>query len=175
MKSANEIGPSRAMRSRRRSGSEITWPRIIVSAVRRRLRTGSLAAACVLAVACSSRPDRKLPTYEDYSDGTSLFADRLLSGWKSGDIPADLVAPSIGWSGPLPGDGLEAVSSRPPLTVAIYAATAPGPNFSTSGETFLRRLAKLRQAFGSLGRSEATIFDMRRKGERREILLGLFL
>jgi hypothetical protein len=38
---------------------------------------------CVLA-ACSSRPDGPYPTLEDYSDGTSRFAEELLEGWKAG-------------------------------------------------------------------------------------------
>jgi hypothetical protein len=143
--------------------------------VRRRLRTGSLAAACVLAAACSSRPADELPTYEDYSDGTSVFADRLLAGWKDGEVPADLFASDIVWSGPLPGDGLEPAPARPPLALAVYAAPKSAPGAATSSDILRARLAKLREPFVSLGRTEATIFQFQRRGGKREILLGLFL
>ncbi len=164
------------MRSRSRSVSEATRPRIIVSRVRcRPVRLVVFAAALLIHAGCASSRDGKLPTYEDYSDGTSVFAERLLSGWKAAEISSDLIAPSLGWSGPLPGEGLEAAPSRPPLTVSIYASNAPEAGAAISGETFRRSLTGLRHSFGSLGRSEATIFDMRRKGDRREIVLGLFL
>jgi hypothetical protein len=136
---------------------------------------GSLAAAGLWVAACASKKPGPLPTYEEYSDGTSVFADQLLSGWKAGEVPAELFAPSIDWSGPLPGDGLEPVHSRPPLEIAAYTANASAPGAPTSSDAFRGRLAKLREPLASLGRTEATIFRFRRRGKQREILLGLFL
>jgi hypothetical protein len=139
------------------------------------LRFGALAAACVFIPACASKKPGPLPTYEDYSDKTSVFADRLLADWKAGEVPAGLFAPSIDWSGPLPGAGLQPVSSRPPLAIAVHAARTAAPAVSTPSEAFRSSLAKLREPLASLGRAEATIFQFQRQGEKREILLGLFL
>ena len=44
------------------------------------LRSGVLAAALVFAAACASRRDGPFPTLEDYSDGTSRWAEELLEG-----------------------------------------------------------------------------------------------
>jgi hypothetical protein len=139
--------------------------------------SGVLAAGLVLFGACSSRTDAPLPTYEEYSDGTSNFADRMLAGWKAGQVPPDLFAPTIHWSGPLPGDGLTAAPARPPLTIAVYAAPEPppGPATAVASAELSRGLEDLRQPFAFLGRSETTIFQFRRRGANREILLGLFL
>jgi hypothetical protein len=156
--------------------SEDTWARIIVSAVRSRgLRSRALAAACLCIAACASKTPESLPTYEEYSDGTSVFAERFLAGWKAGEVPDELVAPTVGWSGPLPGEGLETVRSRPPVTVAVYTAAQPDPPATRPGVELRASLARLREPFRSLGRSEATIFQFQRRGEKREILLGLFL
>jgi len=144
-------------------------------------RFGALAAALLLLSSCSSRREGALPTYEEYSDGTSVFAERLLAGWKAGDVPAELVAPALDWSGPFPGDGLVPVASRPPLSIAIFRVGAPPPSVSgqsraeANADAFRRSLATLREPFASLGRTEATIFQFRKRGEKREILLGLFL
>ena len=142
---------------------------------RRPLRLGLFAAALLIHAGCASKREGTLPTYAEYSDGTSVFAERLLSGWKAGEVPDDLVAPAIGWSGPLPGDGLEAVRSGPPVAIAVYAAAHPAPPAAIPGAAFRGSLARLREPFRSLGRSEATIFQFQRKGEKREILLGVFL
>ncbi len=53
----------------------------------------------------------------------------------------------------------------------------PHPNLSRgrgSGD-LRRRLAEIREGFASLGRTEQVIFDFHRHGDRREIVLGLFL
>ena len=154
---------------------------------RRRRRTGVFAAAALLgtllstacatlfSVACATRRE-PLPTYEDYSDGTSLFADRLLESWKAGEPDAALFEPAIGWSGPLPGEGLTAVSARAPLRIEVFESPSSQTAVSPiASDVLSKRLVSLRGEFGSLGRTEAILFDMRRRGEKREILLGLFL
>ena len=159
---------------------------------RRRGRTGVLAAALLLAAACAAlvsaacatlfsvgcatRRD-PLPTYEDYSDGTSVFADRFLEGWKAGQLDPTLFSPTIGWKGPLPGEDLRVVTQRPPLVVSVYeaAGSVVPAGAPLSPGVLVQRLTSLRLEFASLGRSEATIFDFRRQGDKREILLGLFL
>ena len=78
-------------------------------------------------------------------DGTSVFAERLLSGWKSGEIPAELFASSLAWSGPLPGDGVVSVPSRPPLSIAVYSAGSPAPDVSTPADAFRASLTGLRE------------------------------
>src|SRR5215510_10143964 len=129
MKSAKEMDPSRSIDSRRRSATEATRARIIVSAVRSRLRrSGALAVALgfLMLASCASPRKDSLPTYQDYSDGTSVFADRFLADWKSGEVDASLIAPSVGWRGPLPGEGLAAVPARAPLSLAGYVSRSAG-------------------------------------------------
>ncbi len=149
--------------------------------MRSRWRTGLFAAVLAVTPACASRRDGPLPTYEEYSDGTSVFVDRLAAGWRNGDLPAGLFAASVGWTGPLPGDGLTVAPSRPPLAIAVYATSpgAPGaavPTTPTVDPALLRqKLADLRRTLVSLGRTEATILQFRRRGKDREILVGLLL
>jgi hypothetical protein len=132
-----------------------------------------LAAHAFLVRCASPRRDR-LPTLDDYSDGTNRWVEALHAQWKTGSLSADLFVPDPRWSGPLPGEGLRPVPTRPPLTLAVYQAsdgpTPPPP----SPAAFASRLASLRQRFSTLGRTEATIFDFHRTGKKREILLGLF-
>jgi hypothetical protein len=127
---------------------------------------------------CASRDHASLPTLEQYSDGTSRFVDALHAQWKSGALSPALLAAGFRWSGPLPGEGLTEAPARPPLSIAVYQApsapAAPASSGAGSG-AFLSRLESLRRRFSSLGRTEATIFDFRRRGAKREILLGLFL
>jgi len=131
---------------------------------------------CVLA-ACSSRPDGPYPTLEDYSDGTSRFAEELLEGWKAGTPPAALFDSSVTWSGPLPGEGLTKIPSRPPLMLAAYKADAAKgfPATRPAAPELVRALGALRARFAKLGRCEAILFDMRRRGEDREVLLHVLL
>ena len=140
------------------------------------LRSGFLAAVIVLAAGCASRREGKLPTYEDYSDGTSLYADEFLTGWKAASLPPALFATAFRWSGPYPGEALTPVPARPPLSAAVFEAAGPAPEPSPADADVLREaLAVLARSFVSLGRTEATIFDFRRRGMKREILLGVFL
>ncbi len=139
----------------------------------RPLAFGALAFGVVLSLSCASRAGRVLPTFEDYSDGVSVYTEQFLEGWKAEALPPELFAPGFRWSGPLPGDALAPVPARPPLSLAVFRAQAPpaGP-----GSTGLDgRLAAIRREFASLGRTEAILFDFRRKGQKREILLWLFL
>ena len=132
-----------------------------------------LPAAILLAAGCASRHG-PMPSLEDYSDRTSLYATALLEGWKAGAIPASLLSPRMTWSGALPGDGLTAVSTGPPLAIAAFPSPAP-PAPPSGASALAERLAAVRDGFASLGRTEATIFDFARRGDRREIVLGLFL
>ena len=83
-----------------------------------------LPAALLLAAACASRHG-PMPSLEDYSDGTSLYAAALLEGWKAGAIPPKLLSTGLAWSGPLPGDGLTPVAATPPLSIAVFPSPAP--------------------------------------------------
>ena len=132
-----------------------------------------LPAAILLAAGCASRQG-PMPSLEDYSDGTSLYAAALLEGWKAGAISADLLSPRLTWSGALPGDGLTAVAAGPPLSIAVFPIPAP-PAPPTGAAALAERLATARAGFASLARTDATIFDFSRRGDRREIVLGLFL
>ena len=115
-----------------------------------------------------------MPSLENYSDGTSEYAVELLAGWKAGRVPATLLSPQLKWSGPLPGDGLTPVAAGPALSIAVFRS--PGPPAAARGTTGMAdRLAAIRAGFSSLGRTEATIFEFARHGERRQIVLWLFL
>ncbi len=137
----------------------------------------ALWAATLVACACSSRSNQELPSLEDYSDGTSRYADQFLEGWKEGAIPAALLSPRLQWSGPLPGEGLGPATARAPFLIAVL----PPPGGETRSATFAgpaalaEKLAALRGNFAALERTEATLFDFRRRGPDREIVLGLFL
>jgi hypothetical protein len=151
--------------------------------MRRRRLTRSLSAAAAMLLAilgrCASRPTDHLPTLEDYSDGTSTWTDAVLAGWKAGTMPSALFASPVLWSGPLPGDGLQDVPSRPTLSLRFYRSpggeAAPAPSGGAAPADLRQRLDEIRAGFASLGRTEATILDFHRKGADREILAGLFL
>ncbi|MEP6995206.1 MAG: VCBS repeat-containing protein, partial [Acidobacteriota bacterium] len=137
--------------------------------------TGVLVvAALLLAASCASRRGKPLPTLEDYSDGTSRYAEALLEGWKAGAPPPDLFAAGFRWSGPLPADALEPVSVRAPLSVAVFRAAA-APAGDRGPAELIQRMAEIRRRFTSLGRTEATLFGFQRRGAKREVLLALFL
>ena len=133
----------------------------------------ALAALAVLSsVRCASRK-LPLPTLEDYSDRVSIWSARFLDDWKSGAKDAAFYAPDFRWSGPLPGDALTEVAARPPLRIGIYRAARAAASSST---TDIRgRLGQIRSRFSSLGRCENVLFDFVRRGERREVLLGLLM
>ncbi|MFY9551398.1 MAG: CRTAC1 family protein [Thermoanaerobaculia bacterium] len=142
----------------------------------RSLRSGVLAVALALAAACTSRRDGKLPTLDDYSDGTSRYAEEFLAGWKAGAPGEELLSPRLRWSGPLPGESLSAVPTRPPLSAAVFRAPASSmPEPSHDAAALRAQLAALRAEFASLGRTEATIIGFTRRGQEREILLAVFL
>ncbi|HEY1434546.1 MAG TPA: VCBS repeat-containing protein, partial [Thermoanaerobaculia bacterium] len=134
----------------------------------------ALSVALLLLGGCASPRKDNLPTLEDYSDGTSAWADALLAGWKAGAIPPQLLAPHLLWSGPLPGDGLAPVATaRAPLVLSAYRAPAV-PSAAAASADFGTRLAAVRASFSKLGRTDATLFGFERRGADREIVLGLF-
>jgi hypothetical protein len=146
--------------------------------VPRRQRLLALLAAVSLTASGASRQERPLPNLEDYSDGVSLFASDFLEDWKAGGGEPKFYAEEFEWRGPLPGDAMERVEAREPLEIAVYQLAAPslGPSAGSRGGGAIRqRLVEIRKRFASLGRSENVIFDFRRKGGRREVVLGLQL
>jgi hypothetical protein len=129
----------------------------------------------VLCLRCASRREGPLPTLEDYSDGVSTFAEAFLEDWKAGATDPDFYAPDFAWQGPLPQDSLAPVPSRPPLRLSVFRAGAPGGARASDSAALRRRLAEIRRGFSSLGRTEQVLFDFRRRGGNREIVLGLLL
>jgi hypothetical protein len=143
----------------------------------RALERTLLAALLLPAVACASRRG-PLPTVEDYSDGVSIFASDFLEDWKTGSADTRFYSSQFVWSGPLPGEAMERVETRNGLEVAVYRLGGPSAPLSPggSGRRDLRqRLAEIRQSFAALGRCENVLFDFRRRGDRREVVLGLLL
>ncbi len=65
----------------------------------------------------------------------------------------------------------------PPLSLAVLRAPAAGPpaagRFAAS--VLASKLEALRESFVSFGRTEASIFEFRRRGKSRELLLALLL
>src|SRR5476651_589628 len=114
------MGPSRAMRWRSRSGNDGTVARIIVLPMRPPALVRLLPGSLLLAAACAWPRDGRMPSLEDYSDGTSEYAAALLAGWKSGSIPAALLSPRLQWSGALPGNGLAPVVAGPVLSISVF-------------------------------------------------------
>ncbi|HTY40368.1 MAG TPA: CRTAC1 family protein [Thermoanaerobaculia bacterium] len=143
---------------------------------RRRLARALAAAAILLALRCASKSKEPLPTLEQYSDGTSAFADALLASWKAGAVPETFFASPVDWAGPLPGEGLAAVAANGPLAIRLYEAgeNAPAARRAAAGD-LAKAFAARRAPFSSLARCEATLFDFERRGAQREILLGIFL
>jgi enediyne biosynthesis protein E4 len=139
------------------------------------LRWTALAIGIVLCLRCASRREGPLPTLEDYSDGVSTFAEAFLEDWKAGATDPDFYAPDFAWQGPLPQDSLAPVPSRPPLRLSVFRAGAPGGARASDSAALRRRLAEIRRGFSSLGRTEQVLFDFRRRGGNREIVLGLLL
>jgi enediyne biosynthesis protein E4 len=134
------------------------------------------ALAVVLLLASSRCASRKLPlpTLEDYSDGVSIWADRFLADWKGDAVDGTLYASAFRWSGPLPGDSLADAPSRLPLSIRIFRAPAAATG-SVGADDFRRRLREIRSRFGTLGRCENVLFDFRRRGREREVLLGMLM
>ena len=137
----------------------------------------ALAALAILSsIRCASRK-LPLPTLEDYSDRVSTWATRFLDDWKAGARDAAFYAPEFRWSGPLPGDALTDVPSRPPLTIRTFRASSPVPQAGASSRAtaFPMRLREIRARFASLRRCENVLFEFRRHGEKREVILGLLM
>jgi hypothetical protein len=145
-----------------------------------------VTALAVLAILSSNRcASRKLPlpTLEDYSDRVSIWATGFLQDWKEGAKDAAFYAPDFRWSGPLPGDALTEVPSRPPLSIRMYRAgvsplppgEGPGVRAPSRPDILQRRLREIRSRFASLGRCENVLFEFLRRGERREVILGLLM
>ncbi len=134
-------------------------------------------ASALAAPGCASHDRGHLPTLEDYSDGTNVYVETLHAQWTAGRLSPDLFAAGFRWAGPLPGEGLTPVPARPPLSLAVFRGdSGAAPASSGFGAPVLAsRLDSIRADFVSLGRTEATIFDFLRRGEKRELLLGLFL
>ncbi len=145
--------------------------------LRRRLLALLAAASFLASGAPTPNPGKPLPTLEDYSDGVSVFAEEFLEDCKSSTLDPQFYAPAFQWRGPLPGDALQNTGAREPLEVEVYrseAASSP-PLLDGGGEAFRRRLARIRSRFASLGRTENVIFDLHRRGKRREVVFGLLL
>jgi len=136
-------------------------------------------AAALAFPACASRKG-PLPTLEDYSDRTSVFAEAFLEDWKAGARDASLYAPDFRWNGPLPGVALTPVPTLRPLQLSVFARPegAGGASRDASGvgaEAVRKRLGEIRSEFATLGRTESILFDFRRRGKKREIVLALLL
>ena len=130
----------------------------------------------VLVSACASHRDGPLPTLSDYSDGVSDWAAGFLDDWRAGAGDGSLYAAGFRWAGPLPGEALEDAPARSPMSVRIFRAPAAPPSGAErNAEAVRARLAQARGRFSSLGRTEAVLFDFRRRGERRDIVLGVLL
>jgi len=158
---------------------------------RRRFRAGLAAAAgpllfLSLALACASKPRGPLPTLSDYSDGVSDWSERFLADWRAGCPDGSFYGDGGGfrWEGPLPGENLDPVASRQPLSIAIFRAPADTGGSGTStavgsprldAAAVRKALAAIRGRFATLGRTEAVLFGFRRNGTAREILLGILL
>jgi hypothetical protein len=139
----------------------------------RRRASALVALATLLSIRCASRK-LPLPTLEDYSDRVSTWAARYLEDWKNGAPDATLYSAGFRWRGPLPGDELTDAPSRPPLSVRISRTRAAGSS-SASADDLRRRLREIRSQFVTLGRCENVLFDFRRRGTKREVVLGLLL
>ena len=141
-----------------------------------KLRAAALTVLAAAALSCAAHRDPPLPTLEDYSDGVSTWARRVLERWTAGtETDADLYAAGFQWSGPLPGEGLSEVESRPPLSLRVFRAGAAPSAASAGRAEVTAALDRLRSGFATLGRTEAVLFDYRKRGTRREILLGILL
>jgi hypothetical protein len=141
-----------------------------------KLRAAALALLAAGALSCAAHRDPPLPTLSDYSDGVSDYAARFLQRWTAGSGDAgDLYAAGFLWSGPLPGAGSTEAGGRPPLAIRVFRAGASSAESSAGSAELVAALDRLRAAFASLGRTEAVIFDYRRRGPKREILLGVVL
>src|SRR6266496_2439861 len=133
-------------------------------------------------LACASHREPPLPTLEDYSDRVTVFTEKYLEDWKARSSDSGFYAEKFAWSGLLPGEDLSEVPTRPPLRIAVFRRTSakapPSLRPSPAGrgsEELRRRLGEIRERFASLARTERVIFDFRRQGDRRQIVVGVLL
>jgi hypothetical protein len=134
------------------------------------------ALPIVLLAACASHRDGPLPTLSDYSDGVSDWAAAFLDDWRAGAGDGSFYASGFRWLGPLPGEALANAPARSPMALRIFRAPgAPPPGPGRTAEAVRGRLAEARARFSSLGRTVAVLFDFRRRGARRDVVLGLLL
>jgi ASPIC/UnbV protein/VCBS repeat protein len=139
----------------------------------RRPSSALAVLAILLSIRCASRK-LPLPTLEDYSDRVSIWTERYLDDWKNGVRDTTLYSGGFRWRGPLPGDALTDAPSRPPLSIRTYRGSTPGT--SSAGADELRgRLREIRSRFATLNRCENVLFDFRRRGAKREVILALLL
>jgi enediyne biosynthesis protein E4 len=143
----------------------------------RTLRALLTLSALFLSLDCASHRSGPLPTLEDYSDGVSAFTEAFLEDWKAGATDLAFYGRDFAWQGPLPKDALAPVTSRPPFVLSIFraGAAAPGGPGPSDALALRRRFAEIRRGFASLNRTEQVLFDFRRRGQNREIVLGLLL
>ena len=142
----------------------------------RRAARAFFVIAVLFPLGCASRREGRLPTLEEYSDGVSRYAEAFLEDWKAGAKETALYAPELRWAGPYPGEALTPVPARAPLSIAAYrSALLPEGGSAGGADSLRRRLSEIRARFASLGRTEAVLFDYRRRAARREILLGVLL
>ena len=132
-----------------------------------------MTLAVVFSIRCASRK-LPLPTLEDYSDRVSIWTERFLEDWKNGVRDATLYSDGLRWGGPLPGDALTDAPSRPPLSIRTYRGPTLGPS-SASADDLRGRLREIRSQFATLGRCENVLFDFRRRGAKRDVVLALLL
>jgi hypothetical protein len=140
------------------------------------LRLLGCALAASLLFGCASRK-LPLPTLEDYSDRVSIWTERFLDDWRNGARDETLYSSNFRWAGPLPGDALIEAPSRTPLSIRTYRAAQSGssPGGRSRAEDVRRRLGEIRSGFATLGRTENIIFEFFRRGEKREVILGMLL
>jgi len=149
----------------------VRWPRVPIRILPLVLRIIPLLAS----PGCASHDRERLPTLEDYSDGTSIYVETLHTQWTAGRLSPDLFAAGFRWAGPLPGERLVPVPARPPLSLAVFrsGSSGPRPAAEAAGEglggfgapVLASRLEAIRADLVSLGRTEATIFDFHRRGD----------
>jgi hypothetical protein len=111
----------------------------------------------------------------------STWTERYLDDWKNGAPDATFYSAGFRWRGPLPGDALEEAPTRPPLSIRMYrAGSTPSSRLSPAGrgssaDDLRRRLREIRSRFATLGRCENVLFEFLRRGDEREVILGMLL
>ena len=119
-----------------------------------------------------------LPDLEEYSDGVSVYTEQLPRGWKAGEIPGAclLAGPRLAAGPARPSADGSPAHARPrsrsrSIGSAGSQSSRPRPR---PAEALRRGWPRSEGRFATLGRTEATLFGFRRRGQKREILLDLF-